>query len=207
MGDVVGDDISSGKAGSVSSAGGKMSLLMRTFDRAMGGAVNAREMAIATRYQVWFLPNEPSLAQRIPPQGTHDACFMPRPSHVTRHIDTHEIAWGRAVENSWSTISLCSKSEELKHVGNVPHAPQPSAVHSTLWMINTQHCCLCMLDERFSHCAALEADVCDGIEAGSSVPFEGDGDARRATEMRRLLCRHEHSRRLVRSQARRRLSR
>ena len=81
---------------------------------------------------------------------------MPRRSHVTSNIDTHEIAWGSSVENSWSTISSCSKSssssksEELRHVGNVPHELQQSVIHSTLWLINTKHCCLCTLDERFS---------------------------------------------------------
>ncbi len=106
-----------GKLAAFRASKGRLSLLLRTFDRAMGLAVNSRELAIATRYQIWFLPNEPSLAERMPPPGTHDACFLPRRCHVTSNIDTHEIAWGRGDE---------------------------------LWLINTQHCCLCTLDDRFS---------------------------------------------------------
>ena len=115
-----------GKLAAFRAADGKLSLLLRTFDRAMGLAVNAREMAIATRYQIWFLPNEPSLAQRIPPQGTHDACFLPRRSHVTSNIDTHEIAWGSSESNP-----------------NAAQSPE-------LWLVNTRHCCLGTLDDRFS---------------------------------------------------------
>ncbi len=105
-----------GKLAAFRASNGKLSLLLRTFDRAMGLAVTRQQMAIATRYQIWFLPNELELASRLPPQGTHDACFIPRRSHVTSNIDTHEIAWGR---------------EEL-------------------WLVNTQHCCLCTLNDRFS---------------------------------------------------------
>ena len=50
-------------------------------------------MAIATRYQVWLLRNEPGLAARIQPQGQHDACFLPRIAHWTGDIQIHEMAW------------------------------------------------------------------------------------------------------------------
>ncbi len=131
-----------GKLAAFRASGGKLTLLLRTFDRAMGVAVSRRELAIATRYQIWFLPNEPSLAERLPPQGTHDACFIPRRSHVTSNIDTHEIAWGEKVEGL-----------ELRVEGktNAVHS-QPSTTNPQpiLWLVNTQHCCLCTLDERFS---------------------------------------------------------
>ena len=115
-----------GKLAAFRAANGKLSLLLRTFDRAMGLAVNSHEMAIATRYQIWFLPNEPALAGRIPPQNTHDACFIPRRSHVTSNIDTHEIAWG------------------------MPESNLRDAHRAELWLVNTQHCCLGTLDDRFS---------------------------------------------------------
>lgn len=135
-----------GKLAAFRAAGGKMSLLLRTFDRAMGVAVSSRELAIATRYQIWFLPNEPSLAGRMPPQGTHDACFMPRRSHVTSNIDTHEIAWGRGIEG------LGLRVEGESNRSPMLFDPQPSTINTppTLWLINTQHCCLCTLDDRFS---------------------------------------------------------
>src|SRR5262245_5902190 len=42
---------------------------------------------------VWFLRNAPDIAPRVEPVGQHDACFMPRSSHVTGDIGIHEVAW------------------------------------------------------------------------------------------------------------------
>ena len=82
-----------GKLAVFRSHGGRISMLPRTFDKAMGLAVDPQRIALATRYQIWQLRNEPILAPRIKPHDTHDACFVPRTSHVTGNIDAHEIAW------------------------------------------------------------------------------------------------------------------
>jgi uncharacterized protein (TIGR03032 family) len=68
-------------------------MVPRTFDRAMGIAADANRLAIATGYQVWFMQNETILASRIESAAKHDACYIPRTSHVTSNIDAHEIAW------------------------------------------------------------------------------------------------------------------
>src|SRR5947209_6913948 len=73
--------------------GGGISMLVRTFDRPMGLAVDARRLTIGTRSQIWFLPNAPDIARSVEPAGQHDACFLPRSSHVTGDIGVHEIAW------------------------------------------------------------------------------------------------------------------
>src|SRR5258706_9866544 len=39
-----------------------LSTLVRTFDRPMGLAVDARRLAIGTRNQIWFLRNAPDIA-------------------------------------------------------------------------------------------------------------------------------------------------
>src|SRR5262245_27589309 len=70
-----------------------LSTHVRTFDKPMGLAVDARRLAIGTRKEVWFLRNAPDIAPRIEPAGQHDACFVPRSSHVTGDIGIHEIAW------------------------------------------------------------------------------------------------------------------
>lgn len=88
------------------SRGGKLSMLLRTFDKAMGLAADARRMSIATTYQIWTLRNSPQVAARLEPKGTHDACFLPRTSHVTGNIDCHEIAW--AGEELWAVNTLFS---------------------------------------------------------------------------------------------------
>jgi uncharacterized protein (TIGR03032 family) len=72
---------------------GGVSTLVRTFDRPMGMAVDARRLALGTRDRVWFLRNAPDIAPRVEPAGTHDACYLPRSCHVTGDIGVHEMAW------------------------------------------------------------------------------------------------------------------
>jgi uncharacterized protein (TIGR03032 family) len=72
-----------------------LSTLVRTFDKPMGLAVDGSRLAIGTRKEVWFLRNAADIAPRIEPVGHHDACFLPRSSHVTGDIGIHEIAWAR----------------------------------------------------------------------------------------------------------------
>ena len=80
-------------------AGAGLSLLVRTFERPMGLAVDAQRLTIGTRNQIWFLRNAPDIASHVEPAGTHDACFLPRSSNVTGDIGVHEIA--RAGEDLW----------------------------------------------------------------------------------------------------------
>src|SRR5438552_7237299 len=75
-------------------AAGGLSMLVRTFERPMGLAVNAQRLTIGTRNQIWFLRNAPDVAPRVEPAGQHDACFLPRSCHVTGDIGVHELAWG-----------------------------------------------------------------------------------------------------------------
>jgi uncharacterized protein (TIGR03032 family) len=77
----------------VRAQGRGISTLVRTFDRPMGLAVDCRRIALGTRNCVWQLRNAPDIASRVEPVGQHDACFLPRSSHVTGDIGIHEIAW------------------------------------------------------------------------------------------------------------------
>ena len=72
---------------------GGLSILVRTFERPMGLAVDPRRIALGTRDQVWQFRNAPDIAPKIEPAGAHDACFIPRASHVTGDIGVHEVAW------------------------------------------------------------------------------------------------------------------
>src|SRR5690348_16290317 len=58
--------------------GGGLSTLVRTFDRPMGLAADARRLALGTRNQIWLLRNAPDIAPGIEPAGRHDACYLPR---------------------------------------------------------------------------------------------------------------------------------
>ena len=64
----------------VRAIGQGISTLVRTFERPMGLAVDARRLAIGTRKEIWFLRNAPDIAARVEPAGMHDACFLPRSS-------------------------------------------------------------------------------------------------------------------------------
>src|SRR5262245_38888908 len=86
--------------------GGQLSMLLRTFDRAMGLAADPNRLALATKWQVWTFDNAPLLAPRMPPAGSHDACFLPRTCHVTGAVDVHEIAW--AGDELWLVNTLFS---------------------------------------------------------------------------------------------------
>jgi uncharacterized protein (TIGR03032 family) len=77
----------------VRAAGNGLSTLVRTFERPMGLACDARRLALGTRDQVWTFRNAPDIAPRIEPVGQHDACYLPRSSHVTGDIAIHEMAW------------------------------------------------------------------------------------------------------------------
>jgi uncharacterized protein (TIGR03032 family) len=79
----------------VRASGDGLSTLVRTFDKPMGLAVDARRLALGTRKEIWFLRNAPDIAPQIEPAGQHDACFLPRSSHVTGDIGIHEIAWAK----------------------------------------------------------------------------------------------------------------
>src|SRR5438874_10334719 len=67
-------------------AGGGLSMLVRTFDRPMGLAVDRGRLTIGTRSQVWLLRDAPDIAPQVAPAGQHDACFLPRSCHVTGDI-------------------------------------------------------------------------------------------------------------------------
>ena len=72
----------------------------RSFARPMGLAVghSAERVAIGTSLQVWEFHDVPEVAARLLPVGTHDACFLPRSSHVTGDVEIHEMAYGRGNE-------------------------------------------------------------------------------------------------------------
>src|SRR5215207_8487699 len=106
---------------------GGLSILVRSFERPMGLAVDHRRIALGTRDQVWTFRNAPDLAPQVEPVGLHDACFIPRASHVTGDIGVHEIAWARAGAGA----------------GAGDGADQ-------LWLVNTRFSCLCTMHADYS---------------------------------------------------------
>jgi uncharacterized protein (TIGR03032 family) len=74
-------------------AGDGLSTLVRTFDRPMGLAMGADRLALGCRDQIWEMRSAPGIAPQVEPAGQHDACFVPRSSHVTGDIGVHELAF------------------------------------------------------------------------------------------------------------------
>ena len=99
-------------------AAGGLSMLVRTFERPMGLAVDSRRLTIGTRNQIWFLRNAPDIASQVEPAGIHDACFVPRSSHVTGDIGVHEIAW--SADELWMVSTrfscLCTLADDYSFV-------------------------------------------------------------------------------------------
>ena len=75
--------------------GGKLNTHFRNFDSPMGVAYQAGtgRLAIGARTEVWEFRNQPDVAPKLKPAGTHDAAFLPRWSHHSGDIRIHEIGW------------------------------------------------------------------------------------------------------------------
>ena len=71
----------------------KLNIHFRNFKKVMGLAANRTRLAIGTASQICELYNLPALARKLEPVGQHDACYLPRNTHVTGDIDIHEMAW------------------------------------------------------------------------------------------------------------------
>jgi uncharacterized protein (TIGR03032 family) len=111
--------------------GAGLSTLVRTFDRPMGLAVDGPRLAVGTRKEIWLLRNAPDIAPHVEPAGQHDACFLPRSSHVTGDIGIHEMAWSRPVRDSMFQVPGQEENREL-------------------WLVSTRFSCLATLDPDYS---------------------------------------------------------
>src|SRR5438876_11817335 len=68
----------------------------RSFPSPMGLALadGGSKLALGTTLQVWEFRDNRDVARRLEPAGRHDACFLPRSSHVTGNVLIHEMAYG-----------------------------------------------------------------------------------------------------------------
>ncbi|WP_052056134.1 TIGR03032 family protein [Myxosarcina sp. GI1] len=66
----------------------------RVFQKPMGIAADRHKIALGCSSKIWELRNAPTIARKIEPAGKHDACYLPRQSHITGDIDIHEMEWG-----------------------------------------------------------------------------------------------------------------
>jgi uncharacterized protein (TIGR03032 family) len=85
-----------GKLVMVRDEGDHLNTHYRAFKSPMGLALadGGGRLAIGTTTQVWEFRDVPNVARRLDPAGKHDACFLPRASHVTGNVLIHEMAYG-----------------------------------------------------------------------------------------------------------------
>jgi uncharacterized protein (TIGR03032 family) len=79
---------------------GRVNTHFRSFLRPMGLALSpsTARLAVGSAIQVWEFCDVPDVAAKLQPHGTHDACFLPRSSHVTGDVAIHEMAYGTGDE-------------------------------------------------------------------------------------------------------------
>lgn len=74
-------------------AGETLNTHFRPYPMPMGLAANGRELVLGTKTSIRHFRNMPAVAARREPDGSCDACYVPRSVHVTGDIRIHEIAW------------------------------------------------------------------------------------------------------------------
>jgi uncharacterized protein (TIGR03032 family) len=89
-----------GKLVMVRDEGDHLNTHYRSFQSPMGLALadGGSRLAIGTTLQVWEFRDIPSVASRLELAGRHDACFLPRSSHVTGNVLIHEMAYSAGRE-------------------------------------------------------------------------------------------------------------
>ncbi len=87
-----------GKLVLVRDEGDHLNTHFRGFQAPMGMALSGDRLAVGTTIQVWEFIDVPAVTAKLDPPGRHDACFLPRSSHVTGNIQIHEMAWGAGGE-------------------------------------------------------------------------------------------------------------
>ena len=87
-----------GKLVMVRDEGDHLNTHFRSFQAPMGLALEGGRLAVGTTIQVWEYVDVPNVTAKLDPPGQHDACFLPRASHVTGNIQGHELAWGAGGE-------------------------------------------------------------------------------------------------------------
>ncbi len=80
--------------------GCQVSALMRRFDKPMGMALQADQLAVVTRQGVVLLANSPHQARTYPPDkpAGYDALFLPRAVYRTCDLLIHDVAFGSGDE-------------------------------------------------------------------------------------------------------------
>lgn len=140
----------------------------RGFDRPMGIAANGDRLALATAAEVWDFRDPPDLAPQIPPEGAHDACYVPCNRHRTGDVDIHEIAYAEG--ELWVVATAFSCLATI----DATHSIVPRWIPSFVSGLEPDDRChlngLAVVDDRVRFVTALgETDTADGWRPGRAT--------------------------------------
>jgi len=145
-----------GKLVMVRDEGDHLNTHYRAFKAPMGLALadGGAKLAVGTTIQIWEFRDVPDVARRLEPAGRHDACFLPRSSHVTGNVLIHEMAYGHSpVSPSPPTplpLSTGSTGGEGSRLLPTPPRGRGIGGEGELWFVNTRFSCLATLDPESS---------------------------------------------------------
>src|SRR5437762_392775 len=152
---------------------GKLTLSFHNFEQAMGLALSRNMLAVGTRYQVWFLAREASMAKQLDRGHTHDDCYLARQSHFTGQIHIHELAWGASeLRDQRSEVGRDSTATELPRDFLTSDLRPPTSAPE-LWVVNTLFSCLATLDERHSFVPRWRPRFITGLAAEDRCHLNG----------------------------------
>lgn len=105
----------SGRLIAVRADGASLNTHFRSFPSPMGIAVGPHVLALGTQRHVWEYRNQPEVGVKLQPPGKHDACFLPRKSHVTGDIRVHELAFAEGGLRIVNTRFSCLAALDGEH--------------------------------------------------------------------------------------------
>ncbi|WZO99345.1 TIGR03032 family protein [Isosphaeraceae bacterium EP7] len=143
-----------GKLVLIREEGDHLNAHFRGFPAPMGMALDGDRLAVGTKMQVWEFVNVPAVAARLEPPGRHDACYLPRSSHVTGDIQIHEMAWGHAP---------------------LARGGRGAGGEGELWVVNTRFSCLCTLDRSASFRPRWRPPFVSALEPSDRCHLNGLG--------------------------------
>lgn len=135
---------------------GGLNTHFRDFDKPMGIAVAPGRIALGTRTEVWDYRDMPEAAAKVEPQGTHDACYLPRNRHVTGDIAVHDMAFAGGELWVVATAFSCLATLDAAH-SFVPRWAPPFITR----LAPEDRCHLngmAVVDDRVAQVTALGAD-------------------------------------------------
>jgi hypothetical protein len=171
-----------GKLVLVRDEGDHLNTHFRVFQAPMGMALDGDRLAIGTGMQVWEYVNVPAVVARLDPPGhvghpRHDACYLPRSSHVTGNIQIHEMAWGRGQGSGVRGQESGVRAQESGDRNQVPGllSPDPCPLTPELWVVNTRFSCLCTLDRTASFTPRWRPPFISALEPSDRCHLNGLG--------------------------------